>query len=923
MLSLKRVRQSAVFMLLMMLLELCSGVCTVSRAAGFNEQKFGAAATLLYDLNVVKTAYDGTVPIDRQMTRIDFVKLFVNFFDGTVENGHQEIFKDVENDGEEAGIIEKAISRGLINGDKNGYFYPQQIITYYDAAVICANALQYHFVKDFVSYYDGYVQLAEKLEIDDGVVNKNENFCVSDAYLMVYNTLCANVIEMTGLTNSSAKYAESENTLLSLCKDIYKAEAIVSGTHITKLTGESNLAENDIELEYSDGSTEVFEGRPEFAENLGYNVTAFLKIDDSHKNQIVSMFKREKGYTETYIDGEYVIQYKSKTRKLMFDKVVSKSNVKVSTSHKSVTIPVDCNVIYNGQYAADCDKVYEIINTAAEGKGNLNIDNITLLEYSGKNSVSVMFVNAYENVVTDYVTSDGKVADYYGETVIDTKKDDAWISIRDNLGEDVEVKNIKRFDVLSVKKGMASKAYIDITVVSNSVSGSLDKISAGDDENTITLDGQIYYAANKSNRKTMIDALSVKKEYTLLLDIKGRVAGCILNTETNQRIGYVLSAKYNDEEEQIYLKIFSPDDSNAGGSVRKYNCTEKLKINGIRIDADTYDCPSLAYNLIRYTVNEDGNIHKIETASETLGTDTLAYFTGKKSSRENTYANKLVYKGTARMFTNNSGGAIGFDENTIFLQVPVNQNVQEQDIACKRIGPSSFTNDLSYNVEGYVYDKNNIFCDVILYYYDGEAGKLVPQDYERNLFVVDKVYTTVNDDNETVTAIRGMCKGMESVVYSKESKFMRYESAEKKLVSVDIHKGDLLQIARDCNGYALAVKRVYDRNNDTYQDITENKNLNEVNYVIIGKPFYVQQPFIRIMEKSDESHMTASDAAKYTSLFPIPPSARVYIYDMIEGKLSLGTNMDIVGYMNGAAAPNRIVARTSYATSAELVIYKQ
>lgn len=403
--------------------------------------------------------------------------------------------------------------------------------------------------------------------------------------------------------------------------------------------------------------------------------------------------------------------------------------------------------------------------------------------------------NMYDVVqYTDYVNEKVKLAD---ETTgilqtasfrIDLNDIDIACRIYKN-GLEVNLAEIQKEDMLSISKSkntdglVCYEIYIAAEKIDNVVLNSYDskerEIKAGD--NTYKLASSIASPGIDNNIMT-------GKSVELLLDGFGKVCQISLtNSEDLWAYAYLINI-YEDIPDKGMLQMVGLDTER-----QEIQCDFPVSVdNGYQKTSykSTSDLRERILNdnngeieqLIRYRLNSDGKIKRIETASK--GANVSKFSLDYKSS-------SASYKWAV----NEWDYAYKVDSNTKYLIVP--DNVRDFDKY--RTTPILNGSD-SYNIE--IYDSNDrrVASVVVIYGYSGSYIS----DFDKNLFLVTDTMIGLNNDDESVKVLEGYKQGTEISFYEP------YENAFE-----DINVGDTMYVVLDDRGEVFRFRKISPENPDT------------------------------------------------------------------------------------------------------------
>ena len=156
-------------------------------------------ASALSELNILSGYPDGSFKGKRSVTRAEMAAIACRMLGKEAEASRQKgdtEFFDVNEDHWASGYVNTAVSEGIIVGDGNGYFRPEDEVRYEEAIKIVVCAAGYG---DGVEVYKndwsaGYLRVADKYKITNNLEGSKGNPSKrSDVAVMVYNGLTADL----------------------------------------------------------------------------------------------------------------------------------------------------------------------------------------------------------------------------------------------------------------------------------------------------------------------------------------------------------------------------------------------------------------------------------------------------------------------------------------------------------------------------------------------------------------------------------------------------------------------------------------------------------------------------------------------------------------------------------------------------------
>lgn len=134
---------------------------------------YAESADVLSELNIISGYTDGSFGPGKEITRAEMAAIICRVIDKENEASVSKsytVFDDVDNSHWAVGYINIASDEGIVNGDGNGKFRPEDNVTYEEAIkmIVCAMKLDYNIKVDPKDWSAGYIQVAQK----KGITNK-------------------------------------------------------------------------------------------------------------------------------------------------------------------------------------------------------------------------------------------------------------------------------------------------------------------------------------------------------------------------------------------------------------------------------------------------------------------------------------------------------------------------------------------------------------------------------------------------------------------------------------------------------------------------------------------------------------------------------------------------------------------------------
>jgi len=734
------------------------------------DSKYKEAIELLGALEIMVGDKDtGAFRPDDTIKRSEFAKVAVTSMG--MENladsfNYPTQFPDVVSDHWANGYINVAANQGLVIGDDLGNFRPDDTITYAEAVTVLVRLIGHSPVAEKKGGFPtGYVTVATQTGITKNAVASNDSAVIRGMVAqLTANALVTDKMEQTNF-GSDESYQIVDKTLLSdeLSTEIIYDQMTAIGA--SSLTGSSTL-KND-EAKIGDEVYDIKAGALSQARKLlGFNVEAYVKEDESGDKTLI-LAREQKGKNAS-------IKIKAED----IETVTSDSNVVVSywidkqndKDPEEAKIASDAKYIYNGK---------AISFDALELKPDSG--SLTLLDRNRDDVYDVVFIEEYENyVVEEVVVSSNRITDKYGKTslVLDPKNDSVDFVITHG-GTEIDISELKEWDVLSVAKSKDSSIVI-IEVAREHVTG---KITEKRDDKFV-IDGKEYGVASNYPEE-----LALNDEGTFYLDKDGNIAAVDAEKSLSSNYAYLTGAEVTTGfDKRLNIKIFDKN-----GEVKVIKSGEKIRFNNTPnktpnevLEALKAD-GSVVPTLITYDVNKDGELTKINTATDkTSGGIDKNIFALNASGT-------LKYRASAKKL-----GNYKVDSDTIVFDIPAGE------LDAKK-----------YSVTDYTLFEDNTDYDVLIYDVadDLTAGVVIVTNstgianLEASAAIVEKISVSLNADDERVEKLYAFVDGERKMFTTAEEGILVNESSQQ------LKAGDIIQLKTNAKGEIESIRILFETAN--------------------------------------------------------------------------------------------------------------
>ncbi len=708
--------------------------------------------------------FDSGKDINSEVTRAEFVDNVSKLFKYGYEAAQKTGYADVGSDYYAADSIYNALENGWVSAAEN--FYPENPITYVQALKTAVHAAKYETLAiNGGGWMSGYITAANTEGLDKNIsLDAADNLTFRDMTVLLYNMLNADEVRTT-VRNGRIEYFKTGSDYLWGLYSVNRLKGLVTETEKTSV-----YASVDAACKYYlhiDG--EAYPSYENHNELIGLYVTAFVKEENGENTIIVAApnnyaaFEIDSDDFEN-ISGDYFNYYGSKR------------------TYKARLNP-SYHVIYNGKSVESFDKVKDkitdgeirLIDNDNDGK----YDYIVITNYR---YISVSSINAVKKIIGDKNSSDNSL-------MIEDKDTDC--TVYDTNGEEKTFFDINVGNLLAIKESADGK-LIDIYICKESISGTITSVS----DDTIEIDNTAYRMAHNLKGNYGKD-LKGGSYGIVLLGINGKAAA-FMTSEGEYSYGYLIRAYVPDTNpDDVMVKLFT-----ISGKTETYRTRSK-----VRTDGETKKNSELLKMInakgaqtVRYALN-GGELSGLDfyedyDINSTLETDlpkdnSLLRFTFPGVSE---FHYRSSVKGCMPYF-NADGSAI--------FKIPENLS-QEEYFVCG--GSELLVNDTKYsNIEIFDISESGT-AGVIVMKYDPINEDYLESDMS---CMVEKVYETVNEDDEAIIGIECWAAGEYRNIYLPKDKTVKKDSGN------GLVPGDIIRVKLNGKNEIISINVEIDMSDGT------------------------------------------------------------------------------------------------------------
>lgn len=725
---------------------------------------------LLGAINIDLSHCDDTVAT---VSRAEFIYVLMQLVGCADENGGSVPFDDVAIGDYFSSALSYALNLNVVSGASS--FYPNREVTVNEACKMSIAALGGAYLANVKGGYPyGYYRIADEMNLLDAITSSgNEFLSREEFYHFMQAFVNAYVYEPEKIGNDSFVISDAR-TVLEVYHDAYTVSGVITANEFSALYDPNvNLGEGVAEIDHTMYKTLA-------TAKLGAAVTAYVKNGGKYDDIIFF------DYSETVsvvVDTSAVVSVGSSSVEYEIDGV-----------QKTLHLASKPAFIYNGKadikfIASDLNKVDGVI-TFVDNDRNGRYDVVEIVEST---LIYVRSINSDENYITGF--NDELV-------YLEDKVDEKYFVTVDGVAA-----SLSKIPAGSIASCSTSKDGLlnNISVSTVSVSGTVDGFSSGD--NRIYIDGTAYeygkyFVANYLSRTEL------GSSGTFLLSDRGVIEAFVKESKSTMQFGYFIDIKQtNGLEEEISVKLCTADDT-----IAVFDIAEKVVING-STPTQKADVLSLltkdkkaVQQIIRYSLNKDGDINCIDTKGETNG-----LMTGDEP--ENNNLTRYLFPDTKALIYNPTTGIIfpffGLTDDAVAFIVGNNADVEDEKRfrAYKAKSYYKAGNDsVPTSTEIWNVNDDNMASALVV------SANVLAADVSRYTpaGLIYSISKAMIDDGEIGLKVVAVTKEEFKTYYIKDESVLTQISAEATFDNPVIEPGDVLRISAAADGTIGSLRLDYD-----------------------------------------------------------------------------------------------------------------
>lgn len=772
-------------------------------------------------------------------------------------------FKDIRAGDEYYKYAAAAVTYSLISS--GGAFRPEDLITPGEAAKICVNICGFGVEAERTGGYPaGYEAVAARLGIFKGAGLSDGKITAEDVYRILFNTLNSDCMRLSG-----RDYELSGDNVLRAYRSIEKTKGIITSNEYTAMGSYEAEAMTARELSGTVGIDGViYDAEGDFNDCIGCRASVYI-YSRSNDERVVFVYPEDNEFAEV------------KSGDIEFSGGVLKDD------KKKYKISPSADIIYNGKvnYSYNIKDIESICGSVRliNNDGDSEYDTVIIEDYY---YMKVMSFDKVNMAVRDY--SDPKKTILLDGDVICTVYSDEDMSVTD-FGE------IEKESVLAVKRS-ANGELVHIVILGRIAGGKVEAVSEG----RMKINGG-WYEMSGYFEENELPRIRAGINADFYLGINDEIAA-LSYIDSEMKYGYLVKAYINDEDERLYMRIFTSE-----GKMTDFVCRERLTADGSREGYEALFNRLTALpdysQLIKYSHDSENCLTKLDFSEKTS-----FYIDDVTGENEDNCLKRQIF-GSSYYYRQSTFYPHFNITNTVIFRIPTDRSNYDD------YGIGFSFKDQNYNdgTDIEVYDAG----------LDGTAGALVV--YADNdssnidrinpvIILVESVYDALDDEGTETKVVYGWCNGNFVRYYLGDNvKILKYkEAAEPK-------PGDLMRVTVDDDTITAAVIDFIGA--DRSPNVGDNLGYFNIRstdcHYQVGSVYSLKNSFAIISKTKGASGYDYSIASMINVKIP----NNIAVFDEKTKKISVGSEEDIRTYLNSGNDASFIVVKQYYSRSDFCIIY--
>ncbi len=685
-------------------------------------------------------------------------------------------FRDVDKENPYYSQIGALYSMGYVNGYNDGSFRPEHPIRYEEALFTMLDlAGSGEYARTAIREGGALLPIASQRGLTRGInAALQSEITYAQAAQLIYNTLHADMMEITRLGNTVRYQIQKDKTVLQARMELLSVDGVVSGVGIMNLKDDDRALKQDEIL--IDDVLCINAAGMDFYPQFGKAARFYLEDTQEEKPPVVyadfnvmhnqSITIDAQDITETQLNRITYINEQGKT--------------------KNIAVSANMSVLYNGRPLSGF--------TAEDLRPKYG--SITLIDNDG-GGYDVLLIQSVETyVVEQFSDMNGTITGKYNAQPLQLREfEQGYVSFYTSAGREMgnPLYNCSVGDVLEAMLSRDGKYLTVVATLNQSVVGKITSIS----KEKVTI-AETEYTLSQCFRDLGIE-LRLNTTAEFYLNSAGEIVGCKENYTDGEHYGYLTAVAQTEVfEPEITLKVYT-----AAGKMELLPLADKVTLNAGQSPVTGSTVAQALNNtpqLIRYKCNGNGEINSLRTAVDNTNGE-------ERFDKENFSLDFRSAANSARIYNYTIGANYSLTGETVVFVVP--EDVKQEKVF-RTGGQTMLSGDVKQiTIELYDTDEAGA-AGVLVRKTSSGGGTPAASVFQDDAIVVDEVMETIIDENGTRGKMISGYKAGKKVEYvAADDEVVNYAEANywsnkygkyKGMKFTEIQRGDIIGVELDVEG---------------------------------------------------------------------------------------------------------------------------
>ncbi len=559
-------------------------------------------------LGIMSADENGDFRGDDSVTRAEMATIAVRLkgIDDDMITPTETGFSDVPSSHWSSGAVSYALALGLVQGNGDGTFGPDEAVTFDQVLKILVCVAGYEpAALQLGGYPVGYSMQAAALGLVRDVDISKETVTRMDIAKLVDRVL--DVVPMESTVNGQYQKNQDGETLyeiLSDKKDTVRVKGILTETEFSSLVSDLPTVKEG----YIKVGDSVYRAQQDYSMYLGYQVDGYACLNEKTDDYDIITLRPMQGKNEVY-------------RVEAKDADAESNRLSWYTDGKKEWVNLNSNTkyLYNGRLCTD-------------GEWQTGYGTYEAIDNNGDSVAEVVRIQAAESFIVDRVNLDTNTIYFMNEKLYrgsgSFKIDDdleVQVQLANTQGEPIALKDLEKGNSITLLVSKDKKS-IKIVVGNETVQGKVESILEDD---KVVIGGKEYTIAIQADG-TPTETFDLGDEAVYVLDMFHNVIGPSGAKLTNLTYGYIVEAgsqgSLSGDKAVRIVRGLEPEKEvkTTGGNetisyyfqndeIKMFQLASKVRWNETSVSASSIANDALEGKIVGYSLNGAGEIRELYT----------------------------------------------------------------------------------------------------------------------------------------------------------------------------------------------------------------------------------------------------------------------------------------------------------------------